>query len=229
MTRFRSRSRRVAVLVFAAAGLLAAAPPTLEGWGQAADPEGDCRFELKGTKLTIRVPGTVHDLVADRGHVNAPAVLSPVRGEFIAMVKASGDVHPGPESSVADGLPYQGTGLLLWADKDNFVRLERAGLIRDGAFITYATFEHFRGGRRAFSRGVRLEDLPTYLRLERRGGTLHAAVSRDGANWSSFPPQEVRLPDELKLGVAAVNTSTKPFKAELEELGVFTRRDAPSR
>jgi len=196
------------------------------GWGQATDPTGDCRFEQMDGKLTIRVPGTLHNLVTDSGQLSAPTVLSPVRGEFIAMVQVTGSVHPGPKSSVPGGLPYNGTRLLLWADLDNYVRLERAGMIRNGAFSTYVIFEHFSGGRRALSQV--LEDRPTHLRLERREGTVYASASHDGVTWSSFPSLEIRLPDELKLGVAAVNTSTKPFAAELEGLGVFTRRDAPS-
>ena len=141
------------------------------------------------------------------------------------MVKAAGDVHPGPEPNVPDGLPYNGTGLLLWVDRDNYIRLERAGLIQAGAFISYANFEHFSGGRRTFSQGMEIQNLPATLRLERRGGTVYASVSQDGVNWTSFRTLEVPLPAEMKLGVAAVNTSTKPFAGELEGLTLFTRRD----
>jgi hypothetical protein len=213
--------------VLVACTLCAASPPLLKGWGQATDPNGDCRFALKAGKLTIAVPGTLHNLVAESGQVNAPTVLSPVKGEFIAMVKSTGGVRPGPESSAADGLPYNGTGLLLWVDRDNYFRLERAGLIRDGGFITYVNFEHFKVGRRTFSEGVGLQDLPTQLKLERRGGKVYASASHDGLHWASFPPLDVRLPDEVKIGVAAVNSSTKPFSAELEELNVFVRRADP--
>jgi hypothetical protein len=216
-------------LVVVACTLLAASPPVLKGWGEASDPDGDCHFEQKDGKLTIAVPGTLHKLVADGGQVNAPTVLSPVKGEFIAMVKSTGGVRPGPESSVPDGLPYHGTGLLLWVDWDNYFRLERAGLMRGGAFITYVNFEHFKEGRRTFSQGAGLHDLPTPLRLERRGGSVYASTSHDGVHWTPFPPLEARLPDEVKIGVAAVNSSTKPFTAELEGLNVFTRRDVQSR
>jgi hypothetical protein len=55
--------------------VLAAPPPVLKGWGQASDPDGDCRFEERDGKLTIRVPGTLHNLIADSGQVNVPTVL----------------------------------------------------------------------------------------------------------------------------------------------------------
>ncbi len=97
MTRLRSRLW-FAVGPMVVVGTLWAAPPqALKGWGQPADPDNDCRFELKDSKLVISVPGTVHNLAAVDGNLNAPTVLSPVRGEFIAIVKSTGDVRPGPE------------------------------------------------------------------------------------------------------------------------------------
>jgi regulation of enolase protein 1 (concanavalin A-like superfamily) len=101
--------------------------------------------------------------------------------------------------------------------------------MRGGVFITYVNFEHFKEGRRGFSQGAGIQDLPTHLRLERRGGSLYASTSHDGVRWTPFPPLEARLPDEVKIGVAAVNSSTKPFAAELEGLSVFTRREDQSR
>ena len=187
MSRSCRRTLRAAGLFFVACTLLAASPPLLKGWGQAADPDGDCRFEQKAGKLTITVPGTLHNLVADDAKVNAPTVLSPVKGDFIAMVKSTGDVRPGPECSVPDGLPYYGTGLLLWVDRDNYFRLERAGLLRDGTYITYVNFEQFQDGRRAVRQGARLQDVATHLRLERRGGSVYASASQDGVHWSPFP------------------------------------------
>ncbi len=225
MRRSRSQGGLGAAIACLAASILAAGPPALKGWGLAHDPDGDCRFEQAGDKLTIRVPGSLHDLGADDGQANAPVVLAPARGEFIAMVKVSGEVRPGPEPAVADGPAYSGTGLLIRADRGNFVRLERAGLIRDGNFVTYANFEYFSRGRRAVSEGLRLADVPIHLRLERRGKIVYASTSQDGVNWSSFPPVQVELPDESRVGVAAVNTATKPFTAELESFRVFTRSD----
>ena len=147
MTRFRSLPWSATGLFLVTAGVVAAPPIVLKGWGQAYDPKGDCRFEQVDGKLTIRVPGTRHNLVAESGQLEAPAVLSHVRGDFIAMVKATGSIHPGPESSVPGGLPFNGTGLLLWVDPDNYVRLERAGMIRNGTFSTPVIFEHYIGRR----------------------------------------------------------------------------------
>lgn len=229
MSWFRAMRLGTISLVLLTASVLAAPPAFLKGWGQATDPDGDCRLEQKENKLIVHVPGRNHNLAAGSGPLNAPTVLTPIRGEFVAMVKVTGSVRPGTESTVREGLPYNGTGLLLWAGRENYVRLERAGMIRDGAFISYVNFEHFSGGRRAFSKGREFQDRPSYLRLEHREGKVFASASYDGVTWAPFAPLEIRLPSELKLGVTAVNSSTKPFVAELEDLTIFTRKDAMSR
>ena len=97
-------------LLLVACTVLAASPPVLKGWGQAADPDGDCRFEQKDGKLAIKVPGTLHNLVADSGQVNAPTVLSPVKGEFIAMVKLTAVFARVPSAASRMGSPITGPG-----------------------------------------------------------------------------------------------------------------------
>jgi hypothetical protein len=42
----------------------------------------------------------------------------------------------------------------------------------------------------------------------------------------SFDPYVVNLHAELRLGVAAINTSTEPYKAGFDEFEVFSRRKA---
>jgi len=221
--------RTSAGLVVVATVLLAAAPPALKEWGKAEDPDGDCRFQQTGNKLTLRVPGKTHNLVAGEGKLNAPRVLGPVQGDFVVTVQVAGEVRPGPKGSVAGGMPYNGAGLLLWENPGHYLRLERAAIVRDGALISYANFEHYQGGRRAASQGARLKDQPTHLRLERRRGKVYASASQDGVTWLGFPPVEAPWPDTLKVGIAAVNTSTGPFTAEMEDYDVFTRRGEPTR
>jgi hypothetical protein len=63
----------------------------------------------------------------------------------------------------------------------------------------------------------------TYLRLERRAGTLVASVSHDGAEWITLEPLRIDLPKTVRLGVDAVNTSIRPFVVEFDELKLTTR------
>jgi hypothetical protein len=69
------------------------------------------------------------------------------------------------------------------ADDKTYVRLERAALVKGGETKTYANWELRQDGKwvLAGAEAVQpLEDKPTYLRLERKGDKLSAAVSHDG-------------------------------------------------
>src|SRR5689334_266420 len=140
------RNRRVALFVVGLAGLLAAAPSpgadapstkekdpkaaqVLAGWGEAVDPEGDCRFDLDTATgaLTIVVPGKTHILSAELRHMKlgAPRVLADARGDFEAKVRVAGAIKPSGAATLPRYAPYHGAGLLIWQDRDNYVRLER--------------------------------------------------------------------------------------------------------
>ena len=170
MTYYSLLPCKAAGLALIAAGLLAAPPTAIKGWGQAADPDGDCGFEARDSKLTIQVPGTLHDLVADSGHVNAPTVPSPVRGEFIAMVKSAATSTRAPSPTCRTASPIMGPGCSS-GGPGQLLSSRAAGLIQAGA-ISYANFEHFSGGRRTFSQGLEIQNLPATLRLDAGGGTV---------------------------------------------------------
>ncbi len=207
----------------------AAGPPrTLEGWGEVVDPAGDCRFTLGKEKLTIAVPGTKHDLSVESGNMTAPRVFADVEGDFIAQVKVAGNVcHAG--QGLAEGyLPYHGAGLLLFVDGQTYIRLERAAIVGpEGNRTHYANFELRENGKMATGNAAKIPDVDDYLRLERKGGRVIASVSDNGLRWTPMEPITVKLPKRVKLGVAAVNTSTDPFKVEFSEWEVFTKDRRP--
>ena len=104
----------------------------LKGWGLAIDPDNDCKFTPAEKGLTINVPGTMHDFGGPLKKFNAPRVMRKVEGDFVLTVKVAGELKPGPKSTNPKGIPYLGTGLLIWSDSANFIRLERAALLRRG-------------------------------------------------------------------------------------------------
>src|SRR5688572_24686505 len=110
----------------------AGAAKTVKGWGEAIDPAGDCKFEQKDGKLTIIVPGSAepHDLSAELKSSTAPRVFTPLNGDFDMQVKVEGEFQPGGESTQAGRTGYTGAGLVVFADAENYVRLERATLQR---------------------------------------------------------------------------------------------------
>lgn len=74
------------------------------------DPDMDCEFSLSAKKISITVPGTIHDLHPARG-MNAPCVLRSVTGDFTVQVKVTADFQPG-RTSEGRGAPFNGAGIL---------------------------------------------------------------------------------------------------------------------
>src|SRR5690348_634445 len=66
-------------------------PQTMKGWGTVVDPDGDCPITEENGKLTIKVPGTYHDLTHSEGRdqLNSPRVLQEAKGDFVAQVKVN--------------------------------------------------------------------------------------------------------------------------------------------
>ena len=190
------------------------------GWGDTFDPQGDCTIKSAGGSLTILVPGTLHDLSVEQGKVTAPRVLRAVEGDFVAEVTVAGIIRPGGDRTSRYALPYHGAGLLVWLDRDDFIRLERAAILRGNEPFYYVNFEQRTSANMASSTGSAVPSGPLALRLERQGSTVSAAYKMEGQSWVKIgKPAGIRWWGEsLKVGVAAVNTATEPLTAEFKEL-----------
>lgn len=202
-------------------------------WGLAIDPDGDCQFGFAEGKLTITVPGSArpHDLSSELASTNSPRVLRQVVGDFSIQVKVDGGFAPGTQSTQAGRTPYNGAGLLLIADTNNYVRLERA-VLHSGDLFHYTNFEIRVNGNlerigRTNDRPLK-GDAPIFLRVERAGDRVHGYVSEDGEKWEELnskpvPPEWCH---ELSVGVAAISTSKAPFSPVFSELKVAPAADA---
>jgi regulation of enolase protein 1 (concanavalin A-like superfamily) len=209
----------------------------IDGWGEVVDPSGDCTIDGRDGKLTITVPGTVHDLnpqwyKSEKGR-NAPRVLRPVEGDFVLQVKATGDFRPGAVPAEQGNFGFNGAGLILWLDARNYIRVERAAwtTVKDGVVHNHFPYlEHWKNGEcdQAIHRteDVAIEGKSVYLRLERRKGEVRAGISADGRKWTyPLTPLNVDLPSAVRVGVDAVNTSKEPFTAEFEALQLIRTAD----
>ncbi len=107
-------------------------------------------------------------------------------------------------------------------DRENYVRLEIAADLRKGKIYPYANFEHRQAGLMAASRGLKIDDGASYLRLRRRGDEIQGAFSLDGDHWRPFLPMIATFGDRVEVGVLAVNSSSKPMKAEFDRFQVIT-------
>ncbi|HTU17362.1 MAG TPA: DUF1349 domain-containing protein [Gemmataceae bacterium] len=190
----------------------------LAGWGQKVDPNNDCTFIMQGASLDVRVPPTPHDLSAELGLTNAPRVLQEVTGDFTVQVKVCGSLRPTAPAAIQGRVPFQAGGLLLWSDERNYLRLERAGINRNGVFSSYAGFELRANGFPKDSYSMDIPDQDTYLRLERRGNEFWGFVSRDGQQWRPHQRINAALPDRVQVGVAVVNAAQQRLPVRFEGL-----------
>ncbi len=134
------------------------------------------------------------------------------------MVRVAGTSNPTGKATTTVYPPYHGAGLLIWQDQENYVRLEIATDVQHRKARPYVNFEHRKDGTLAASSGIMNTDGSNHLRLKRRGDEIYASFGPDGLHWTSFSQLTAKLNDRLKVGVSAVNSSTKLLTAEFEGL-----------
>jgi regulation of enolase protein 1 (concanavalin A-like superfamily) len=195
----------------------------LAGWGLAIDPGKDCEFKPDGKTIAIQVPGKLHDLNPESGILNAPRVVKEIDGDFNITVKVAGEFKPGGKSTNPRGVPYNGGGIIIWSDSDNFIRLERGAMLRMGAVRTFVTFEEREGGYRGAVHNEIFPDGPCYVRLERKGSRIFGGISRDGKSWKVLKPIDTLWPAKLKVGLSAINSNSEPLTVKFEEFSLHTR------
>src|SRR5262249_37873292 len=112
----------------------------------------------------------------------------------------------------AGEVAYQGMGLVFWADRDHFVRLERArtNKLNSANFLFYSVFtdgrENARGGKHLAGNSVT-------LKLVRQGDKLMASI-RDDAGQTELPPVDISSwPEKAQVGVLAVSNCNKRCSA----------------
>jgi regulation of enolase protein 1 (concanavalin A-like superfamily) len=199
----------------------------LSGWGLAIDTGKDCEFVPEDKKLTIRVPGTWHDLNPDTGKLNSPRVVREVEGDFVIKVKVEGEFKPGGKSTNPRGVPYTGAGIIIWSDSDNFIRLERGALLRNNKIAATVAFEEREGGYRGAVHNITSQPGAVYLRLERKGSRILGAVSSDNSTWRPLKPIDTVWPAKLKVGLSAVSSSGEPFAVQFTEYALQTQAARP--
>ena len=192
-------------------------------WGVFVDEDGQSKVEASGTRIEITAPAGAYDLSPEVGNVNAPRLMRPFEGDFVAQVTVARAPQPALTRGSATRVPFNGAGLLLWLDEKNLVRLEFAAAVTNGASTRYALFEPRRNGVAVGGLArphTRLDDAPAFLRLERHGRSLLASVRQGEGEWTPAGHFEVDWPSEVYLGVAAVNTTQAPFATAFEDFAV---------
>ncbi|MCI0638992.1 MAG: DUF1349 domain-containing protein [Gemmataceae bacterium] len=194
----------------------------ITGWGEVVDPAGDCKIEEKEGVVSITVPGTHHDLNPLPGwnKLDAPRVLQDVDGDFDLQVLVRKFEKPKANTSSNKEKPasFVAGGLLVWQDGKNFLRFMRAANgERDEVFVAV---EFYSAGEKLASGGVPIADGDHFLRVRRKKGQFTIEDSKDGKSWQFRRPpgKEMKLDGKVKVGVAAVNATTKEITHQFEKL-----------
>ena len=189
----------------------------ISGWGLAIDPDRDCRFIPGDRSIALQVPGTLHDLFFEGGPTNSPRVMREVVGDFELTVRVVGEFRPTGPSTNPKTTPYNGAGIFLWSDSDNNIRFERYAFLRGNRYTTAIAFQEREGGYAGAEHNENFPGGDCYLRLERRGSRILGSVSYDGRAWKPLKPIDTIWPLQLKVGLAAITTSSSPFNVQFED------------
>ena len=183
----------------------------------------DCTSTREGKSITIHIPGTVHILSPELKKKNAPMMVGDIEGDFVARVRIPADFSPGTEPVGKLNLAFHGAGLLLWKDANNYLRLERTAQTGGGRpFLeTRLLLEGCTNGRAMAPIYAKVPDGPVYLQIVRWHNGLHCMLGPDGDHWIGLPKLAMELPDKIKVGISAGNTSRKAFAAKFEEFTVI--------
>jgi S1-C subfamily serine protease len=200
------------------------------------DPKTENECELtkdeKNHLITISIPAkhvaslspTVKNKESKPVH-NAPRTLTEVEGDFAAFVEVSGDINPGLDA-IRDPrgrnlkICHQSGGLLVYQDKDNFMRLERACRTVGVIQLRELLVEVVRHGTEKAYYYIPLPGdpkAPMILFVVRSGDRFQCLFSfDDGRSMGVFRQFTLDYPAKIKIGLCASNLSKKPLTAKFE-------------
>jgi S1-C subfamily serine protease len=208
--------------------------------GPLVDPSHDCRLDKDTSAFKVRldIPGKLHTLSPEltarsrsQPLHNAPMTLTEVDGDFAVFVEVTGEISPGaqpPSDRQSRALPFtvQSAGLILYEDRKNFFRLERAGSILTQTLtpVHRLIIEAVKDGHQAMD--PIYMDVPegdVMLIIVKRKGRVRCMYSLDGGrSGGRFREFALNLPPKLKVGLCASNISAKPFTATFESFALLS-------
>lgn len=204
-------------------------PQLIKGWGEVVDPDGDCRVAEDKGEVTITVPKTHHDLTYTDEYtkLNSPRILQPIEGDFTLQVKVKAFPQPGDTASSGGMHSFVSSGLLVWLDDKNFIRLERAAV--GNTTVPGAPFvwvERFQDGKSVSQQLKRLADKDVGLRVVRKGNKFSIWYDEggEGKEWLEANAEDIDLPAKLRVGVTAINTTVGEFSPRLSGLELDAKK-----
>jgi len=163
------------------------------------DPNGDCTYQFNksdGT-LVIEIASGGNALWKMRDY-DAPRLMRKIRGDFIMETNLEAKLDS----------PFESAGLLLWASRDNFMRLELgAGNLELGAG-NQVRFIREQNGEADW---IGLEPLKSQfllLRLKRVGDTITTWYSDNRRPWRELGKAKFEADSEVEVGLFATKSET---------------------
>lgn len=150
------------------------------------NPLNDALYSLTENPgyLRLRVSGQGHDLYQN---LNAPRMVQTVTGDFKVETKVT--INPVEI--------YQGAGLLLWQDENNYVRLERT--LVNGINWIYRIDGNYQTLEISYANSI------TYLQMQLMGERLTSSYSEDGLTWTEIASVNFVNPGEKLVGLDLIN------------------------
>jgi S1-C subfamily serine protease len=196
--------------------------------GEMVDPSKKCKMTRTGNSLTFEVPAGLYLLNDELDVKNAPIVKTAVEGDFAAVVKVDGNMVPGTEPAKYKNKPlpftFQGAGLLLWQDRNNYVRLERVVQTTKRTKVVLTSevmVEICKNGKSAGRFVMNVPEGPVFLLLGREKGGVKCLFSMDGRRWVALKTLAVAFPDKVEIGLEAGNASREALVARFENFNLF--------
>lgn len=189
-----------------------------DGW-EWIDPKDDANRDLGVRPGYLRISAsTGNDLFPDSNY-DAPRLLHAVAGDFELETRLKCDPRQ----------VYQGAGLLVGADTDAFLRLER-GFGGVGGAGSRIGFSNCKGGVFSSVATVRQADdtaSEIELMIRRRGSQFTAFWREPGQDWKSIGTTKLDLPDQIKAGViVCVEHRAPPFNADFALIRITASNDS---
>src|SRR5262249_13166381 len=134
-------------------------------------------------------------------NLNAPRLLVGVQGDFALETRMEGDWDQQEQNG--------SSGLLVWKDASNFMRLEKFCMdpFHSGSIMLEARIQgEFHAVGRGLLRGDRF-----FLRLERVGDRFTALCSTNGIDWMKCGHLDFPARDPLLVGIASKNGTVAHF------------------
>jgi S1-C subfamily serine protease len=212
---------------------------TLAQWSCEVNKANGINMKHQPGLTTISLPGDAAKTISTRhGIYNGPCALVQVVGDFEASVEVLDSFDPGSEGVILPNgkefkTSFQSTGILVWQDENNYLRLERCKGSDGGGLgmLNQVWVEIYKKGKQAVSQPIDIHELPIALRVIRTGGSVRLLYAQllptRQVAFTMFNELAVDFDKEVFVGLAAANFSKRPFEAKLKGFSLQTPNNTP--